>query len=612
MKLRPYQREAVQAIRETWDRGERTALAVMATGLGKTIVFAALGRNLRWEGARRVLVLAHRRELVAQAAAKWALIDDEETVGVYQGARRELHADVIIASIASCYPDVYADAPCPRLPADEPECAPECPTCGGPGSVRKLVRRGRLHELPLDEIDLVIIDEAHHVTGASLYAAVLNAIWEVNPDMVHVGVTATPFRADRKFGWPYGDGACFSMSIRRGIEEGWLSPVRCFRVELDVDLGAVRTSKTTGDFIADDLGDAMDQPNVRAEIVKAWIAQAGPGGAEGGASGRRTAAYCATVAAAQHLTEAFVDAGVRAEWFSGVTHTAERADILRRYAEGAIQVVCTVGTLTEGWDDPATSCILMARPTKSKGLFIQIVGRGTRLLGLSYDESVAAGKADCLVLDCSGASALGLASIADLHRDEPGDDDADGDNDDGADDIDDDAAPAAAPEPRTITVYGHDIREIDIFGGGIHWTRINGVRVAGIDISHTIIVYGAGDAFSAVAANRGAISPIAGPGPELETMTAAERYAAEHGKARFLKPSDWLARKPASEKQRAMVSRMLAWCAKRRMAVSNPPMLARLSMATASAWVGYLLARQAMWNATHGAGRATSAAAGPA
>jgi len=599
MELRPYQRESVQAIREQWDAGDPNALLVLATGLGKTIVFSMLGKEMRREGLRRVLVLAHRRELVSQAVDKWNKVDPGESVGVYQGACRDLHADVIVASVQSCYPDRYAEDPCPNgCDAEIPD--PFCAGCGGEGVVKTLTRRGRIHELPLDEIDLIIIDEVHHVTRASLYVEVIVAVREKNPSALLLGVTATPFRTDGKGLGLLFRGVAYAMDIFAGVRCGWLAPLVGRRVELDIDLSEARTSRTTGDYIDEDLGHVMDTPEARREVVQAWIEHAGPDLLGGGPRGRRTAAFCPTVAAASHLCESFVEAGVDAAWIANesVTPKEERRDILRRYAAGEIQVIVNVGVLTEGWDDPGTRCILVARPTKARGLYIQIVGRGTRLDGLSLEASIANGKADCLVIDCTGATGLGLMTLADLTVErEPMPPDEDDEEEEEEEEFE------FPPEPVTRRVVGHSTYDIDLFGGVVHWARVNGSRVATIDVGRTVVVFPSLDGnppmFSAIETGQAVagIKWLARDEPETDTLRAAEIHAMERGKGRYLQPGSWFTHRAASESQRALVQRLLAWSKGRGLKATVDP--ARMSMALASAWIGYLKAREAFWHATH-------------
>lgn len=625
MRPRPYQEEAAQRVLMEWDQGRPSALVVWATGLGKTMLLSYIGKILRRQGeCRRILVIAHRTELIQQAKDKWLQVDPDEYVGIYQGARREISANVISASVQSCYPDLYRRHPCPSCqaqPARNPFCpscsltdpdnkpckvcqkvdppSDECPSCKGEGGEEYLVRRGRLYELPLSEIDLVIIDEVHHASRESTYATIVNAIREENPKVKVLGVTATPFRTDRKgLGWLF-DRSSHTISIKKGIDMGYLVPIRGVRVQLEVDLSQVRTSAYTGDFIEEDLGRAINTPEARAQVVKAWLKHAGPEVA--GGMGRQTAAFCVTVDAARALADDFQKAGVKAGWICGdkkLWPDKERAAALKALARGDIQVMVNVGVLTEGWDDPLISCVLLVTPTKSQGKYIQAVGRGTRLLGPAVDgedelnirSSIANGKSDCLVIDCTGASDLGLASVADLSRDTPkGEIDSK---------LKDEEEPQQddliREEPETMKVTGFCSYEFDVFSGSIHWQRVNGTRLANLGSGRAVLIFEHHGAHSVMVAQfRQGVRYIATGVDEGEAMKVAEEYALEHGNPQYLRPSPSLNAKQASEKQRNYLKRLVVAHRHHVGSVSplDPRKIRTLSMARANGWVCYLESR---------------------
>lgn len=628
MKARPYQQEAAQFVRAHWDQGHQNALIVWSTGLGKTFEFAYIGRQLREQGlCRRILVLAHRTELITQARDKWLAVDPGEVVGIYQADRREVWANVICGSVQSCYPDVYKNHPCPvcqPIPDADPFCTCDgsgdgqggpcrlcqrdrgqpiasCATCRGVGGDRYLARRGRIHELPLDEIDLLVIDEVHHITQQSIYAKILDAIRAVNPNCKLLGVTATPFRADRKgLGWLF-DRSLHTISIKRGIDMGYLVPLRGVRIELEIDLSTVRVSKSSGDFVEDDLGRVMDTDEARQQIVEAWVEQAGPGTDGGGEHGRLTAAFCPTVDSAEHLHAAFNAAGVPAAWICGDKRRfpdAKRKAILGAFGRQEIRVLVNVGVLTEGWDEPAVSCILLVRPTKSKGLLIQMVGRGTRLLGpmmpgaedLRIESSIHNGKADCLVIDCTGSTTMGLASVADLTEDsgkEP--------STSATDEEEEEEQLAFPEEPQTVRVTGFCSYAFDVFSGSIHWQQVNGARVASLGGGRAVVIFGGPRGYTAVCAGlRSDIEFICRDEPEAVALEHAERFALEAGDPSYLKPDPGLSRIRATEKQKTYLIRLLGW---NRDQIGDSPIafeeVPRLSMARASAWASYLEARLA-------------------
>lgn len=529
-----------------------------------TVLFCALGREMRTEGVGKVLVLAHRDELLTQARDKWLAVDPSASVGIYQGDRREAWADVIFASVQSCYPDVLAED----------------------GVTVK--RKGRIHELPLSEIGLVVVDECHRLP-APTYGAIIASIREANPAALLLGVTATPARADGKGLGMYFDRVAYRMGIAEGIEQGYLAPVRGARVELQIDLSQVKTSKRTGDYDDEDLGRVLDTDSAREHIVAKWLDLVGPGTEDGGEHGRFTASFSPTVAAAEHLAAEFERAGVRAGFVSGATKKKDRKRTLDAYQRGDIRVLCNVGVLTEGWDAPHTACVLMARPTKSGVLYRQAVGRGTRM---------APGKTDCVVMDCVGANALGLQTILDLST--PGADRVPGIDpepeeelvlDEGAQtDLD------LGEEVEVRRVVGASVYEIDLFGGGVQWVRVNGCSVVTIDIGKALIVFpDVGDTRSVAIVQGRDVDYVVRRVPPKDAFRAGESVAMEIGVPRFLRPSAFYCRKPASEKQITFMRTLVEITAKiAPIDLSAMPAPETQGAHQIQAWITYLNARLAI------------------
>ena len=334
--LRPYQHTCVARVLEAFQfrpKGGR-ALIVLPTGGGKTLVFAEIARRL----GLTTLIIAHRQELLYQAADKFRMIDPTAIIGQVGAGRHEWGAPITVASVQ---------------------------TISRPEHLKALKRFG---------YDLVIIDECHH-SAASGYQAVLDAL----PDAFVLGVTATPDRLDKLsieqiFGEPI-----FKASIIDMVEQGYLSNLRAIAIPTTTSLDSLHTQD--GDFNLDELEVAVDTPDRNERIVEGYLKHC---------NGRQGLCFAVTIAHAEHLATAFNAFGVRASIVSGETPTEERKRILFEYERGTIQVLCNCGVLTEGYDAPQTSCILMARPTKSRALYIQCVGRGTRL---------APGKMDCIILD---------------------------------------------------------------------------------------------------------------------------------------------------------------------------------------------------------------------
>ena len=352
--LRDYQRGAITAIEQAEARGVRRPLVALPTGTGKTIVFAELIRQRRG----RALVLAHRDELIGQAVAKIRLVHPEADLGVVKAGRDETGAQVVVAS------------------------------------VQTLSRPHRLSRLTPD-FHTTVIDEAHHATADS-YRRILEHVGSFRDDgPLTLGVTATPERAD---GAPLGDiwqEIVYRCDLLPMIQAGYLSDLRAIQVHLEADLDQVHTR--AGDLKADELDNALRQANAPEHAVTAYHEHA---------AGRTALIFTPTVQSAHEMAAAFCAAGVTAEWLSGETDPEERRALLRRFHEGDTRVVANCAVLTEGFDEPSIDCIIVARPTKSRPLYVQMLGRGTR----RYP-----GKRDCLILDLVGSTTRhDLQTTADL------------------------------------------------------------------------------------------------------------------------------------------------------------------------------------------------------
>jgi len=365
--LRPYQQDAVGAIQQNLSLGINRMVIAHATGTGKTVVMSQVPGliNLR----KRLLVLAHREELLDQARDKFERANPELTCEIEQAKRRAGDADIVIASV---------------------------PT----------LQRKRLERFDPSEFGAVIIDECHHAI-ASTYVNIIKHFGCDKPNGIPlIGFTATPKRGDNVGLSTVFDAIAHEFSILDGIKGEYLAPILGEVVKTGTDLSAVRTR--AGDFAQNQLTDAIDQEARNELIISAYFKLA---------KGRRTLAFAAGVSHAEHIAEMFNSHGVRAATVSGETDKDERRQMLADFARGDIQVMTNCGVLTEGYDDPGIECIIMARPTKSSLLYTQMLGRGTR-------TSPSTGKKDCLVLDftdnagrhslCSVASLFGLPEEMDL------------------------------------------------------------------------------------------------------------------------------------------------------------------------------------------------------
>lgn len=416
LTLRDYQEDAHARTAEAEQRGVRKQLGVAATGLGKTVIFSSLAEKR----GGRTLILAHRDELITQAVAKvlevWPGIGATETVlGLLHGSgdphlqqlaytvRRDPNGVGIVKAGAN---DVRATVVV--------------------ASVQTLSRPKRLAQLlhaydqsavllrPVEPFSLVVVDEAHHSTADS-YRAVLKAVRAGEPERAAtpeevddgyelgvvpegpllLGVTATPDRGDGKGLDDLYDEVVWTYDMQWGIRQGYLSDLRGVRVTLDkLDMSGVRTNR--GDYDAGQAGRALEAAGYPQVVVHAWLADHHlDGGTTITARGRKTLAFTPTVELATHVAAEFVAQGVPAAWVSGETPLDERRAMLRAFSSGELVVLVNCGVLTEGYDEPGVSCVI-PKPTKSRGLYAQMVGRGTRL----HPE-----KDYCLVLDAVGVTA---------------------------------------------------------------------------------------------------------------------------------------------------------------------------------------------------------------
>lgn len=353
--LRPYQREAVARVLERLAVG-RSTLLVKATGLGKTQTFGAVAKH--WPG--RVLILAHRTELLEQARARLHQMTTEP-VGLEQA-------------------DYWAAGE--RLVV---------------GSVQTLSRARRLARFEHRPFSLVIVDEAHH-TSAKSYRRILDAF----PGAKVLGVTATPDRGDGQALGEIYESVAYVRDIEAGIDDGYLVPVSVRQVVLErVDLSKVHT--VAGDLNLGELDEQMVKENETVAQKTIELADS-----------RKTIVFTTKVATAHDLVAHFNKVAGRsvAAAVDGETPWDQRRSVLAGHARGDFQFLVNVGIATEGYDCPTVACVAIARPTKSRALYTQMAGRGLRVLaGLvegvdGADERLArvaaSGKPDCLLLDFAG------------------------------------------------------------------------------------------------------------------------------------------------------------------------------------------------------------------
>ncbi len=351
LQLRDYQTECLRAVIKAAKNGVRRSLVSLPTGSGKTIIFAYLIKQIKG----RSLVLVHRDELLTQAEDKLLTIWPDAHVGVVKGERNELDAQVIIAS------------------------------------VQTISREKRLAELSDIPFSFLVTDEAHHAVAAS-YKRIYESVLQDGGKQVHLGVTATPRRADRIGLKEVYQKIVYQKSLLDMIRAGWLCDLRCVQIKTDISLDGVHTRR--GDLAAGELASVINTENRNELIVQAYKEHA---------PGRLALCFTVDVQHAQDLAAAFQEAGINAVALSGKTPLQERRSVLRQFHSREIEVICNCQLLTEGYDEPAIDCILLARPTKSTVLYTQMVGRGCRTFP---------GKADCLILDV--ADVAGRHSIVQL------------------------------------------------------------------------------------------------------------------------------------------------------------------------------------------------------
>lgn len=323
MELRPYQQAALTAVLDEWDRGVDKTLLVLPTGTGKTIVFSAVAEEAVKHGGR-VLILAHRGELLDQAADKL-----RKATGLVSALEK---------AESSCLGSWYRVAV---------------------GSVQSLQRQSRLDRFSPDYFSTIIIDEAHHCLSDS-YQRVLSHF-----KSAHVlGVTATPDRGDMRNLGQYFETLAYEYTLPQAIRDGYLTPIKALTVPLRLDLSSVGVQN--GDFKAGDLGTALDPylDAIADEMLK-------------NCADRKTVVFLPLVKTSKKFRDILNAKGFRAAEVNG--ESDNRAEILRDFEAGKYNVLCNSMLLTEGWDCPSVDCVIVLRPTKVRSLYSQMVGRGTRL-----------------------------------------------------------------------------------------------------------------------------------------------------------------------------------------------------------------------------------------
>lgn len=333
-ELRPYQQQARDRIHAEWDAGHTRTLLVLPTGTGKTIVFASVAAD-QVRAGDRVLILAHRGELLEQAADKL-----QRSTGLVSAVEK---------AESTCLDSWF------RVVV---------------GSVQTLQRTARLERFPHDYFGTIIIDEAHHAITDG-YRRILDYFEGARV----LGVTATPDRGDMRNLGEVFDSLAFEYKLTDAIKEGYLCRILAQTVPLQLDISSVTLSG--GDYAVADLGTALDPylEQIAAEMAVRC-------------KDRKTVVFLPLIRTSQKFRDLLGAHGFRAAEVNG--QSEDRREVLADFDAGKYNVLCNSMLLTEGWDCPSVDCVVVLRPTKVRSLYSQMVGRGTRL---------AEGKTDLLLLD---------------------------------------------------------------------------------------------------------------------------------------------------------------------------------------------------------------------
>jgi DNA repair protein RadD len=339
-ELRPYQHDVISKCRQQLLAGISKICLVSPTGSGKTIIAAEIIKSAQAKD-KRVLVLAHTREIVRQSSQKLRAAGIDHGI-IMAAETTRTYEPMLVASVQTYW--------------------------------SRVIRTRRMEPPPAD---LIIVDECHHIR-----ARTWQKIIDSYPDAAVLGLTATPCRSDGR-----GLGASFDVlvecpQVAELIKPGFLVPTRTY-APAEIDLDGVRIRH--GDYVETDLAARVDTDPLVGDILAHWFKYA---------SGLKTVVFGVNVAHSRHIANEFVKAGIAAEHLDGGTPRSVRDAILGRLGSGETRVVCNCMVLTEGFDLPDIGCLVLARPTKQQGLYRQMVGRGLR---------PAPGKTCLVVLDHSGA-----------------------------------------------------------------------------------------------------------------------------------------------------------------------------------------------------------------
>lgn len=357
MILRDYQKECVESCIIALQKHGNT-VAVVPTGGGKTVVLSAVIKDiLLYTHNYKVLVLAHRNELIAQNREKFLKVYPGASTSIVNGDNKDWSGQVVF------------------------------------GMEQTISRDNNLKLMP--KIDLFVIDEAHHAPAPG-YVKIIERAKELNPNLLLFGVTATPNRGDKIGLGKIFDNHAYQIGIKKLIASGHLVRPRTYIAESQHTHEQLQRLKTNnlGEYSEQQVADILDTEAINEDVIQYWRKYA---------HDRKTVVFCSTVLHARHVANSFNEAGVTSAIITGETSQEHREIIFQRMDEGLVQVLVNVAVLTEGWDYPPISCVVLLRMTSFKSTMIQMVGRGLRTIDQrEYPNLI---KTDCVILD------FGISSI---------------------------------------------------------------------------------------------------------------------------------------------------------------------------------------------------------
>lgn len=355
MLLRPRQKELVSKTVAALDAHGNT-LAVAPTGAGKTIMLSAVLGRMFDNNISKACVLAHRDELTFQNQEKFLHVNPTLSTSIFNASEKNWNGSVTFSM------------------------------------VQTLARESNLASMP--PLDVLVIDEAHHAR-ADGYMRVIEHAKKANPHLKLLGMTATPNRGDKKGLRPVFSNVSDQITVKELIASGHLVSPRTFVMNVGVQEELQQIRKTISDYDMGAVAEIMNKRPINDAIVKHWKEKA---------ADRQTVVFCSTASHARAVTTSFTEAGISAALIWGDMKDSERKATLDAYAKGEIQVVVNVAVLTEGWDHPPTSCVILLRPSSYKSTMIQMIGRGLRIVHPSEYPGII--KKDCVVLDFGTATLM--------------------------------------------------------------------------------------------------------------------------------------------------------------------------------------------------------------